>query len=731
METEHTYWPRRRWMVGLFVAAVCVMIPSVATTYVGPGAGIAFMSTALALLSTVLVVVLGAVLWPIRWVWVLLTQKKPEGEAQYDRVVIVGLDGIDPDVVDELVEAGKLPNFKRILDKGGIHRLKTTYPAMSPVAWSSFSTGVNPGKHGIYDFLTRDPRTYAPDLSSAKVRPPAKFLKLGPYQIPISKPRVRLLKRSKAFWRILGTYRVPSAILRVPVTFPPDEFEGTMLSAMCVPDMQGSQGTFTYLVEESHLDEARAQSLGDDEFEDPYAVGMTRPIVFDDDRARSEVVMEGPPNPIRTDGERLTTTIAFTLDDAHDRVLVEMGDEKIMLAVDEYSDWLEISFKMGLGLKLRGICRLRVLELNPLRVYVSPINIDPGRPVLPISHPRFFSVFLSKLIGPFATLGLAEDTWALNEGVLDDDGFLEQAWLNHDEREEMMFQMLRRTPKGLVTCVFDGTDRIQHMFWRYRDDAHPAVTDDAKRAKYKSVIDDTYITYDEMLGRVLKEVDIDSGKEMLAVMSDHGFASFRRGINLNTWLHEQGYLVLKDGAEMSGEWFRGVDWTQTKAFALGLGGIFLNIEGREEFGIVAPGEEAEQLAAELADKLRGMVDPKTGEVAIGEVYLASEIYDGPYVDEAPSIIIGYNRGWRASWDGARGKVTDVIFDDNTKAWSGDHCIDPTAVPGVLMSSAPLQTEDGGDPSIMDVAPTVLDYFGIRSPAYMDGTSLAHKGKETA
>jgi predicted AlkP superfamily phosphohydrolase/phosphomutase len=355
------------------------------------------------------------------------------------------------------------------------------------------------------------------------------------------------------------------------------------------------------------------------------------------------------------------------------------------------------------------------------RLYVSPINIDPSRPVLPISHPAIFSVFLSKLIGRYTTLGLAEDTWALNEGVLDEDAFLEQAWDNHREREAMFFEMLRRTRRGLITCVFDGTDRIQHMFMRYLDDGHPASPRDERAARYRDVIEQTYVQMDDMVGRVLDEVDVADPQTLVAVISDHGFRTFRRGVNLNSWLMERGYLVLEEGRDASGEWFKGVDWDRTRAFALGLGGIFLNVKGREARGVVEPGE-AESLAADLAAELTGLVDTDMDAVAIDNAYASHDLYDGPYRDDAPDVVVGYAAGWRASWNCVRGIADATVFDDNTKAWSGDHCIDPKLVPGVLIANRDLGA-DNGEPQISDMAPTLLDLFGVAAPGYMDGASL--------
>ncbi|GAB4566445.1 MAG: hypothetical protein Tsb0020_18160 [Haliangiales bacterium] len=697
------------------LVAALVALPQVAHAYVGPGAGIAVATTVLAFVVSVLAVLVGLLLWPIRYVIRRFTRPRPPSPPTLKRAILIGLDGLDPALTERFMGEGRLPNMKRLADAGMFSRLGTTYPAMSPVAWSSFATGVDPAKHGIFDFLTRDPKSYQPDLSSADVRPPRKHIKFGEYRIPVGKPQIKLLRRSRPFWDVLGRYQVPCSILRVPITFPAEKFYGNMLSAMCVPDLQGSQGTFSYYT-------------SDDSDVDKAIGGQRIAVTVDGDRVESALV--GPPNPMRERGAPVKLPFVLTIDRDKQQAVMRIGRKKIVLRRGEYSDWVAIAFPLGLGLKLRGICRFRLLDLEPhLRLYVTPLNIDPENPVLPISHPRFFSVFLSKLIGRYATLGLAEDTWALNEGVLDEDAFLEQAWANHDEREAMFFEMLKRTPKGLITCVFDGTDRIQHMFMRYLDEAHPAIAargeTDARCAQYRDVIPDTYTRMDEMLGRVLENIDLKDPETLVAVLSDHGFQTFRRGVNLNSWLHQNGYLFLKDELTESGEWFRGVDWTRTKAFAVGLGGIFLNIEGREAQGIV-PESEANALADELVEKLSGLEDSDLGKPAIREVYASYKLYKGPYADDAPDLIVGYSVGWRASWDGVRGIVNGTIFDDNTKAWSGDHCIDPELVPGVFISNHawPGVTEaDGRQPVISDLAPTMLELFGVPAPRYMDGSSL--------
>jgi predicted AlkP superfamily phosphohydrolase/phosphomutase len=348
---------------------------------------------------------------------------------------------------------------------------------------------------------------------------------------------------------------------------------------------------------------------------------------------------------------------------------------------------------------------------------MSPINLDPDSPAMPISHPPFYATYLAKRLGPFATLGLAEDTWALNEGVTDDRTFLQQTYDIDREREAMFFAALDRQAHGGLVCVFDATDRIQHMFWRDLDARHPAAAGRAD-APHRQAIRDLYRHNDALLGRILARIGRD---DVLMVISDHGFSSFRRGINLNCWLLAQGYLTLKPGANGRSEWLRDVDWSRTRAYCVGLTGLFLNLRGREAEGTVAAGVEATSLKAELVGKLTGLRDPDTHEVGVREAFDTAKLYDGPYLDNAPDLLIGYNAGYRASWDSARGVVAGPIFSDNTKAWSGDHCIDPRLVPGVFFCNRSTAT---AEPALVDIAPTALSLFGITPPGYMDGRPLA-------
>ena len=256
------------------------------------------------------------------------------------------------------------------------------------------------------------------------------------------------------------------------------------------------------------------------------------------------------------------------------------------------------------------------------------------------------------------------------------------------------------------------------MFWHYLEAEHPANKGaDISAAEHRDAIRKIYEHNDAIVGRVMEKL---KPGDVLLVISDHGFDSFQRGVNLNGWLQQQGLLTLKEGASGDGDWLADVDWSQTKAYSLGLSGMFLNLKGREAMGIVEPGEEARAVKAEIIKGLEGIVDPEREAVGIERVFDAADIYAGPYSENAPDLVIGYNSGYRISWDCATGMVSGPIFEDNVKAWSGDHCIDPRLVPGILFANVPMEEEQ---PSLIDLAPSFLKLFGLEPPAYMDGRAL--------
>ncbi len=696
----------RGFVAGTIAAAVLVA-PSPAEAYIGPGAGFAFAGSLFMLAAALGLALLTILLWPLTTLWRLIRVGDPFKRAKAKRVIIVGLDGMDPGLATRFIQEGKLPNFQRLAEQGVFRPLDTSNPSMSPVAWSTFSTGVDPSRHGIYDFITRDPCTCAPMLSSTDIQDAKKVVNIGRYMIPLEKPRLKLKRKGTPFWRLLGDKHIQSIVQRVPITFPPEPFRGLLLSGMCVPDLRGSQGTFSFFSTASR-DGAAVFTGGEQTVLRRNKQGIIR----------SRIV--GPDNSMEKGRPRMT--LPFSLIEAPDRRSARLeieGCPPVTLELQRYSEWVTLTFSAGLGVKVRGIVRFYLMSLEPeVRLYMTPIHIDPENPAMPISHPKIYSVYLAKKQGPFATLGLAEDTWALNERVIDEKAFFEQAMLICEEREKMLFDALAHRKRGLVTTVFDTTDRVQHMFYRYLDPTHPANRD-KDTTEWADAIERTYRRMDGMLGRLLREVG-DDPDTVVMVMSDHGFTNFRRGVNLNSWLRDQRYLVLKDGARTSGDWFERVDWSKTRAFSLGLTGIFINRKGREKSGIVAEGDEYVALIAEIIRKLEALVDPATGKRCIRKVRSAIASADGPYRYDAPDLLVGYEGGYRNSWECATGAVTEEVFSDNTKSWSGDHCVDPEIVPGVFFCNRPITVER---PHIADISASVLRLFGQEPSRHMQGRML--------
>jgi predicted AlkP superfamily phosphohydrolase/phosphomutase len=677
-----------------------------ASAYVGPGAGFALLSSLSVVLVTTLIALASLLIWPFRTVWRMIRHRR-KTKPLIRRLVVVGLDGQDPRLTDRFLKEGKLPNFAKLAEGGCYHRIRTTYPSVSPVAWSSFATGTNPGKHNIFDFLDRDRKTYLPVLSSTRIGKLEKFFKLGKWRIPLHKPELTLLRRSKPFWTLLGEANIWSTVLRVPITFPPDRFYGAQLGAMSIPDLLGTQGTFLHFTTRK----------SDGEFQEggltvALATNGAGPDTYD---AR----IPGPENTFLESGDALEVPMTVRADRAGGKATLEVGKERLELAPGQLSDWVKLEFPAAPGIKVSGLVRIMLTELDEhVSLYFTPISIDPEKPAMPISHPGYYSTYLAKKIGPYSTLGLAEDTWALNEKVTDDSTFWRQSWDIDGERRKMFFNALDKLRAGSLTCVFDGTDRIQHMFWRYLEEGHPA--DPGGDSGYRDAIERLYVENDKLVGEVVEKLGED---DLLMVVSDHGFTSFRRGINLNRWLLDNGYLALKDGCDGSRDWLQDVDWSRTRAYSLGLCGMYLNVRGREAQGIVEP-KEAKALKREIIGKMSGLRDEEKGEVAINDLFDTEEIYEGPYVRNAPDFIVGYNHGYRVSWDGATGIIDRPVFEDNVKAWSGDHGVDPRLVPGVFFCSRKIDRED---PALWDIAPTALTLFGMKPPAHMEGSPMFEAG----
>lgn len=679
-----------------------------AHAYIGPGAGFAFAGSAMVLVATFFLAFGTILVWPFLWLYRFIRVGNPYKRAQVKRVIVLGLDGMDPGIATRLMQQGKLPTFQELANKGAFRPLATTYPSMSPVAWSTFTTGVDPSRHAIYDFLDRNPKNYQPRLSSTDIGNPSRILSMGGWRIPLGKPRLSLLQRSQTFWKHLGEKHIFSIIQRMPITWPVQKFNGLLLAAMCVPDLRGSQGTFGFF--------STATKAGGVAFEGGEQTVLRRnpkqPKVI-----RSRIV--GPDNTLHVDGGRMTLPFTISVSDDSKSAKIEVeGIDPFVLKVGEYSEWVELVFAPGLGIKVHGIARFYFVTLEPdVNLYMTAIHIDPENPAMPISHPATYSMYLARKQGKFATLGLAEDTWALNEMVIDEKVFWDQAWLYYEERRRMFLDACKQTKKGLVTTVVDTTDRCQHMFMRYLDPTHPAnVGKDT--TEWTHAIYTLYERMDGLLNEVRHEWERDD--TLFLVLSDHGFTNFRRGVNLNAWLRDHGYLFLKDDAQTGGDWFEGIDWARTRAYAMGLTGLFINLKGREGQGIVEPGDEYDALVDEICAKLLELEDPQDSHRVVRSVKAAAQFYTGPYKMDAPDVLVGWDGGYRHSWNCATGATPEDVFSDNTKGWSGDHCVDPTIVPGVLFSNRPLTTDT---PRLLDMAPSIMHMFGQQPPKYMLGRSV--------
>jgi hypothetical protein len=475
-----------------------------------------------------------------------------------------------------------------------------------------------------------------------------------------------------------------------------------MLSGMGVPDLRGGLGTSTFYT--------TAEDASPRESENVIRVRV------EGDTIATHLI--GPRNPKTRDDLRLGLTLR--LDPDGRRVIVQSPAAAQELEVREgcWSDWLRVKFKCGLFQTVRGLVRFHLVRLDPvLELYASPVNFDPEVPLFPISAPEDYAWELSRSFGPFHTTGMVEDHAGLSNERFGEEAFLDQCATAWDEREAMMLHELQRFEEGLLYCLFDTPDRVQHLFWRFREPDHPANAGEPPRPDLARAVEDQYRRGDDVVGRALEFAD---DQTLVIVLSDHGFNSFQRGFHINSWLHAQGLLSLKPGAEPgAGDLLRGVDWSRTRAYSLGLGGIYLNLEGREGRGIVEPGE-ADALKADIARELGGLRDPERDEVAVRRVVPREAVYRGPYVGEAPDLLVHFAAGYRVSWESSMGGVPPGLFADNTKKWGGDHIIDPGLVPGVLFMNRPFR--DGGA-DLIDLAPTILDTLGVPKGPAMEGSSL--------
>ena len=691
-----------------------------------------------------------------------------EGAAPPERVVVLGFDGADPDTIAAMIAAGELPHLARLGESGTLAALETTKPSESPVAWATFATGMNPGRTRIFDFLEKREDSYVPRIALVRegsVRLPgaavrwvlvallalvagaaagwvtgrltrrrgvrrlgglaaagAVALGAGALAVwaPPAVPQAIRAREGASFWKIAGAAGVPTVALSAPMEFPVEESPGArILAGFGVPDARGSFGLWSVYTTDLIAEESTETG------------GTRYPLRFEADANGVEAarsVIRGPRNfaAAASDSGQPEVEIPVVFHRREDRLGITVQEVSLELGNGEWSDFVSLRFRLNPLISLSGLVRFRVLSLEPnVSVYMEPVNFDPARlpPIVDLSWPRDFAGELAARTGPFETIGWKIITNPLRDEAVDFDAFLEDARFARESNERLLMEALSGDSWRLLVSVFLFPDRIQHMLYRFSDPEHPNH-DPVLASRYGGGIDEAYRDMDRIVGAAMGAAP--PGTRFL-IVSDHGFHSFRKQFQVNAWLARNGYLRargdsgqrrLEDLFDPDALFFPGVDWSRTTAFALGLSGIYLNQKGREPEGIVAAGAESRRLADRLAADLLSFRDPETGERVVRAVHRREEIYEGPFVSEAPDLILGLEPGYRIGWQSTLGGVGGEPITPNLDNWSGDHCsMEDTA--GVLLSNLPLRSPA----ALRDIAPTVLDLLGVAPAAGMDGASL--------
>ncbi len=604
------------------------------------------------------------------------------------KVIVVGVDGMDPVLSETMMKNGELPHLSRLRDAGGFSPLGTSIPPQSPVAWSNFINGSGPGSHGIFDFIHRHPHEQcaAPFYSAAET--------VGNETL--------LRRQGVPFWDFLDAAGVPTTFFDLPSNYPPSPSQHghhRCVSGMGTPDMLGTYGTYQYFAEDvppEGLEEGG---------------GKRSRLSFEGETAKASLV--GPVNGALAEPKPFTVDFLVHRDRQADAALVEIQGHKILLKAGQWSRWVTIAFEMPWHTKnVTGICRFYLQAVTDnVRLYMSPINMNPAAPALRMSEPPSFVSDVAKRLGPFATTGFQEDYSARKNNLFVDDEFLKQANMVLEERLALFDYAVNDYDDGLLFFYFSSSDLQSHMFWWDSDEKHPTRSDEEAK-KYFGHVRKLYQRLDEVVGDLAQRY---GSSATIIVMSDHGFSNFGRQFNLNSWLRDNGYLGPRECTSI----LKDVDWTQTRAYGLGINGLYLNLKGRERDGVVEPGDEQETLLKELTENLEAVTDAN-GEKVVRNVYRADKVYAGSATALAPDLIVGYRRGYRASWATCLGGLTDEVLLDNDSAWSADHCADALEVPGVLFCNRPLRAQA---PSLVDLAPSILAEFGLPAPSSMSGKTI--------
>ena len=586
------------------------------------------------------------------------------------KLLLIGIDAMSPLIVERLMKRGLLPNFAKL----NFSPLGTTTPPETPVAWSAAATGCNPGKFGIYDFIDRNPSTYLPKLCLTEEKP------------GLIKTEYKSAMKGTPFWRRLNQQGIETSVIRWPVTFPAAELKGRLMAGLGAVDLCGSLNSYRFYTD----DRAELEKKGSEKV-----------IVID---SAQQVTTRIPGPVVRKRGKLVPIDAALKVERHADRVRLTTAQSNVEIKQGEWSPFFRISFEVLPFHFMHGICNAFLCSASPtLRLYLSSVQIDPSNQAFPLTYPAEYGREIEEHTGLFHTLGMPEETKAVTEDKLPLSAFLQQIDQIELQREAHFRFELKRFRNGVLAFIFDAGDRLQHLTWEELKEDSQDVPEPIERY---------YIAKDRLMGEVLSAVDSNT---KLIVMSDHGFSHFRRQVNVNRWLLEQGFL--SSNGQQEAELFRGVDWARTKAYAVGFTSLFLNLKGREGSGSVDPSER-EELLKDISGELLKLKDG--GIPVLRSVARGSAIYSGEFAHEAPDLVLGFSPGYRMSWQSAVGLLAGEVVSDNDSAWKADHLIDNRYVPGVLFTNFKIGKSN---PQITDIAPTILDFFGLDVPAELDGEVL--------
>lgn len=609
--------------------------------------------------------------------------------ATHPRFVCLGVSGMDYNWLTRYFEedARRLPSKRRLVHlarlraMGALHPLRSEIPPESPVAWASMITGVHPGRHGIFDFV-RPGANYRPLHGMIDLR--RMRLVLG--RIPVRPPQIHGRLASPTFLERIQAAGYPVVSLRQPMLFPARPVPGArMLAGLGTPDIAGGTGSYTVWSSRVAFPEGDTVFGGVQIRLDPTQVGPFR------------THLPGPVDPTLDRGadgrlQRGGAPLEFEILEGCDppQVAIRLAGRTVTAGVGERTPFMDVPFRLGTWppITVRGQVRFEVKEIDPLVVLADPVNAYGSSSAFPLTTPPDYAEDLFRRYGPLETVGWAEQTFALNDGYQDDEGFVRDLLEDMDRDAGVLLGELARGG----SCVFQVFSAA-YVPGRVEELGEPMLT--------------LYSRVDRIVGDVLDQLDPD---DVLVVCSEHGTTSWRWEVALNQWLVEEGYMTPKHGGGADA-----VDWSRTRAYAMGLGQIYLNIRGREGQGIVDPAD-VPALAREIRAKLLDVRNPfRPDDHPVREVYLLQELYDGPEVHAAAEIQVGFDAGYQVSWQTAfLGGLGREVFEENDLSWSGAHgSTDVSVVEGILLVNRPVPPAPPGRPyQVCDVAATACAFFGL-------------------